>query len=59
MKARVGFSPDEVDAIVYAHMTPEELMFEDKPRKEIVYESPDEMLGDDIPTYLQLLDSWL
>lgn len=59
MKARVGFSPDEVDAVVYAHMTPEELVFEDKPRKETVYESPDEMLGDDIPMYLQLLDSWL
>lgn len=60
LRKRVGFSPDDVDAIVYSHYDPRIDLDNNKPKEgSTIYETPDEMLGDDIPVYLQLLDSWL
>ena len=60
MKARVGYSPDHVDAAVFCHMTPEELEDADMNRRGAVkrteYESPDEVL-DEVPDYLQAIES--
>lgn len=60
MKKRVGFSPDEVDAIVFCHMTPEELEEAEKIKrgatKHTSYESPEETL-EEIPNYLQAIES--
>lgn len=55
MRARVGFSPDEVDALVYAHMTPEELEQKDEPTKHTVYERPGEIITQ-LPDYLNMID---
>ena len=55
MKARVGYSPDEVDAIVYAHMTPEELETKQAATKTTVYESPAETMIA-VPDYLRAIE---
>lgn len=57
MKKRVGYSPDEVDAVVYAHMHPHEVVQVDNtPTKTQVFESPSELL-DEVPAYLQMIES--
>ena len=55
MKARVGYSPDEVDALVYAHMTPEELETKQAATKTTVYESPAETMIA-VPDYLRAIE---
>lgn len=55
MRARVGYSPDEVDAIVYAHMTPEELETKQAATKTTVYESPAETMIA-VPDYLRAIE---
>lgn len=55
MKARVGYSPDEVDAIVYARMTPEELETKQAATKTTVYESPAETMIA-VPDYLRAIE---
>ena len=54
MKARVGYSPDDIDAIVYANMNPELAKTEEKKGK--VYTDPMEMLGEEIPGYLLAIE---
>ncbi len=54
MKKRVGFSPDEVDALVYAHMTPDELEQKDTPTKQTIYEKPQEVVSN-TPDYLDAI----
>lgn len=57
MRKRVGYSPDDVDAIVYAIVDPiKDLRL--RPDKKITYESPDEILGgeDQMPDYLQAIE---
>lgn len=56
MKKRVGYSPDEVDAVVFAHMTPDELLYKEKSSKSVVYDSPSEVLSQ-VPNYLQAIES--
>lgn len=55
MKARVGYSPDEVDGLVYAHMTPEELETKQAATKTTVYESPAETMIA-VPDYLRAIE---
>ena len=54
MKARVGYSPDDIDAIVYANMDPELAKPEDQKGK--VYTDPMDMLGEEVPGYLLAIE---
>ena len=60
MKSRVGYSPDEVDAAVFCHMTPDELEEAEAAKrnstKQTAYESPQEVLSE-VPSYLQAIES--
>lgn len=55
MRKRTGYSPDDVDAIVYCVVDPTEDLFIEQKTK---YESPDEIVGgiDEMPGYLQAIE---
>lgn len=57
MKARVGYSPDDIDAIVYSYMNPEETPPE--PPKGKVYTDPNDIIGEDMPGYLEHIEGIL
>lgn len=56
MRKRVGYSPDDVDAIVYAVVDPTEDIF--KEVQKTTYETPDEIVGgeDEMPNYLRAIE---
>lgn len=58
MRKRVGYSPDDVDAIVYSYFNPGTMLEREEPRKK--YSDPLDILGgvDHLPTYLQDWDSY-
>ena len=54
MKARVGYSPDDIDAIVYSFYDPKNTT---EPQQGKVYSDPTEIIGDDMPGYLTHIDT--
>ena len=54
MRKRVGYSPDDVDAIVYANMNPLEDLI-NQPKNKMKYETPEELV-DDMPDYFMAIE---
>lgn len=54
MKARVGYSPDDIDAIVYAYYEPTKNAIAPQSK---VYSDPADILGDDMPGYLNHIET--
>lgn len=54
MKARVGYSPDDIDAIVYAYYEPTKKAIAPQSK---VYSDPADILGDDMPGYLNHIET--
>lgn len=58
MRKRVGYSPDDVDAIVYSFFDPDTMLEDSAPKKE--YTNPVDLIGgeDFLPSYLTLMDGY-
>lgn len=58
MRKRVGYSPDDVDAIVYSFFDPDTMLEEPKPKKE--YTNPVDLIGGEeyLPGYLTAMDGY-
>lgn len=58
MRKRVGYSPDDVDAIVYSHFNPVTMLEPETEKKK--YEDPLDILGgeENLPNYLALMEGY-
>lgn len=54
MKSRVGYSPDDIDAIVYSYFDPREIVDESAGKR---YTDPEEMIGEELPGYLSNMET--
>ena len=57
MRSRVGYSPDDIDAIVYSFFNPDTMLEEKTPKKS--YTDPIDILGgeDFLPNYFTAMES--
>ena len=58
LRKRVGYSPDDIDAITYANYDPRVDIDNNVPKEGTQYQDPEDILDDGLPDYIEMIGEW-